>query len=107
MLERGEPGIERRAFLAGTVDFIKTGRNQVIPVLLDKLRKRLGVKFASRDPQACRELLSGAKNPIRDRDGSFHPISITIVIPESNRHFVQALRVTVHGYDGLLAVLQA
>ncbi len=91
MLECGEPGIERRAFFIGAVNFIEAGRDQVSTVLLDKFHKRLGVKLASGHPQTSRKLLGGAKNPIGDGDGGFHTISITLVIPESTRCFSTGL----------------
>ena len=83
LLKRGEFGIERGAFPTGTVNFVEAGRNQLVPVLFDQLYERLGVQFASRNPQARGELFGRAKNTIRDGNGCFHASSITKVIPES------------------------
>lgn len=57
MLKQGSPGIEGRVFSIGPEDLVEPGRNQVVPVLLDKRRKRLAVQLTARNSQPCSELL--------------------------------------------------
>jgi len=83
-LEQGSLTIERGFFTAGPVYFIESGGDQIFPMPLDERSERRGVKLASGNAHAYRQLLGRLEYPIRNRNSSLHRQSITLVIPGSN-----------------------
>lgn len=83
-LKQGSLTIKRGFFTAGPVYFIESGCDQIFPMPLDERSERRGVKLASGNAHAYRQLLGRLEYPIRNGNSSLHRQSITLVIPGSN-----------------------
>ena len=81
LLCRGKPAIEGGIHLAGIVNFIEPGLDQIVPMPFNERRQRPRIKPASRNTQSRGELLRRVEHAVRNRDGRFHALSITPVIP--------------------------
>ena len=81
LLCRGKPAIEGGIHLAGIVNFIEPGLDQIVPMPFNEHRQRPRIKPASRNTQSRGELLRRVEHVVRNRDGRFHALSITPVIP--------------------------